>query len=1261
MPEDGPSAGTGLAGRLVSYAESDDREIQMTRRAFHVRARTMIRKIREWGSRTAVPATAALLAGLLALPVAGCGSDSTESTDTGAADVVDAGDVEEPEDTAEPTPDADSGEDAADGFTAPGILCEACSEDGDCGESDDRCLQLPDGNQVCTRFCNPSGESPCPQAFRCANLDDDETTGQCVPERLTCEQRCSGVECGGNRRCNPLNGECEAPLDFCDTGCQLDSMCGDGSEDQCLTLPGTEAPQESICTQTCNPESDDSECPVDSFCTAVAPEEDPTAGVCFPLGGTCVDRCTDQSCPEGQNCNVRTGECEGAQFSACQTGCSRNAQCGDQNDWCLDLGIGEGPNCWIGCGEGAEACPSNYECQQLAGTTLSLCLPESRSCSECTDVSCLPGGACNPQTGTCEVLDCRETGCPDGEACDPRSTSCVEIGRSCSGGSWAADCDNVVTGCTSRRPGTSGTCEAICSSDADCSSEESCIDTNLEKFCLEEDLGGPGTCGTLRRSGTEVGEGCSSSSDCGPSAPTCVRGGDIDGYCSRTCTSDTDCSGAQQCARGPSGQRVCTPVQCRCAATIGAGAAVRGALQSALQTLGFDLCDVRSNTEGALALQSLANTPLAAERLAGWLEFPIAGIRDAAGAADSAEPSTDAPGSILESAAEAAGISISAQAGSFPFSGSNSKLTQAAAELTRAAGGSPNISALEAEAQKVPSGFQDVAAPIVREVADAYRSRDQALQSAGWGATRRNEAFTGAHYLLLPGTAALVSQAPDLSQSGVAADYRAFPTRKMADAAADVAATISSAQSNASGRSGWTGFTYSVDTPAGKIVLGDAGDTVYDSSNSSFSGDIAVLIDAGGSDTYRISAGANTSVSNGVSVAVDLGGEDTYTYDKVGDPLDTQNLLPSDSAGRQNRSARGEGPISLSETSRQGAGRVGIGMLIDYGTSADEYESLRMSQGAAVFGVGLLYDAGGGDALRAEALSQGAALGGLGVVGSAAGNDSYEVWHAGQGFGAASGTGVLFDRGGDDTYTAVRGESNGGGVLYFSQVDTGSSNRNLAQGAGAGVASTSNSTGLGGGLGILRDASGGDTYEAGTYAQGFGTVRGVGVLSDSSGVDRYGARAYVQGAGRRFGGGLLDERAGDDTYNESVSSRQLGQGIGEAYGWGGFVEGGGADEITYGSPGGGFGLDGGFGIAANAGGSDTHDIGSQTGWGTATNTAMMGDPLDGVLTFGAFVDAGGASDTYLRPQISGSGIGDGATWLQPDPPTSAEKGVGVDQ
>ena len=1177
------------------------------------------------------------------------GDDSSGAADAGDASIMDGGPDTEPEDAVADT--EPSGPDVE-----PGSLCAPCSDDSVCGGSEDRCVTLADEKSHCMRACDPEKESPCPQGYDCRVVDSMTNEAQCLPLNLTCTDRCSGKSCPDGEVCEPLTGECTEKLDLCDTGCTVNAVCGDGPEDRCVSA----SENERFCATGCDPDAMTSDCPVDYVCHS-------DLEVCVPLLSTCKDRCSNKTCPDGENCNIYTGKCEPAKYGACEKGCTKHTQCGGQDDLCLDLGLDDGAHCFLDCGDMGDTCPAGYSCRQLTNADLYLCIPDSMRCKMCQNKSCYPGGACDPSTGMCTELDkdCTKTGCPEGYACDARSTDCVEIGRSCSGDTWAKDCDNLVTTCTTHRSGTTGSCERICATKGDCLPSQDCVSTNLRKLCLGDDRGGPEVCGTLHEKGRNVGSPCSSNGDCSGGAPTCVTGGNIDGFCSKTCMNDGDCAGSQRCAPGPSGAKVCIPTQCECATDPGIGSELRKGLTTALQNVGIGMCDVAIDANVAGELVELGETPLASDRIDGRLELPLSGQRHASSDAASLDKASDSPEDALERAAAAAGVSISASAGSYSFGGSTSKLTQAVSKLITASGGSPNTSMLEMKASSVPSKFQDFAAPIIAAVADAYTAREMALTGAGWKSMQRKSAFDGAPYLLLPGTNAQKMAAPDLSKMSALKPYRFFPAKKFGKSAADLAATISQASGSVGNTSGWTGFSYVVDTPAGKVVLGDATKTTYDpGSNSALKGDIAVIIDPAGDDTYKVPAGANTSVSNGVSLVVDLGGKDTYSYDKVGDMRDTSHLLTSDGDGRQKPAGpigQNNGPVSLSATARQGAGRVGIGMLIDYGNADDTYESLRMSQGASVFGVGLLFDAGGADKFRAEALSQGAALGGLGVVWSAGGGDDYKVWHAGQGFGAASGTGILFDRAGVDSYEAVQGDTGGKAVLYYSSADRGSSNRNLAQGAGAGVESAMMTTGLAGGYGILRDVAGGDTYASGTFAQAYGTVRGMGVLSDGGGNDVYRGRVLVQGAGQYFGAGVFHETAGNDKYNKNARLRRDGQGFGEAYGWGVFFDVGGSDQVVYGNPGGGMGLDGGIGFAFFGAGKDTHDLSSLAGWGFAQNTAKMGDPLADAMTLGVFLDAGGDKDTYNRPQIQMTNIGNDSTWLQPKPATDVKKGAGVDQ
>lgn len=1208
----------------------------------------------------------------------GCSGDpggpdggSTPVDGSDAVDAADAGDVAEPRDgdagdAGETTDgdDLDGGDgDGGDAVTAPDFLCNSCTADGECGGSDDECISLAGGEQVCGLGCDLSQKSPCPSGYRCATQEEGAEQGQCVPDELTCRDRCEGVECGEGQVCDPLRGECRERLGLCDTDCTADKVCGDGSDDRCISVPGTES--ERICATGCNPEADNPSCPVNYQCVATRPDVAPEEGICYPLEGTCVDRCSDVDCGEGSNCNRLTGECEEATYGACERGCQSDAQCGRQEDRCLPIGEAAEPHCLIDCSDSGDTCPSGYTCQQIPNSRKDVCVPENQRCTECQDTDCGPREVCDPTSGECVELsrDCKEVGCPEGEVCAPRDGDCVEIGKSCSGDSWAADCgNNIEVGCTTRRDGTSGQCARICSDDSECADGRSCVDTNLESFCLGADLGGPQTCGTLHDASSDVGAPCDSSFDCGGSADRCVSEGALEGFCSRGCSGDGDCPDGHSCRPGPGGTNICLPPQCACAARPAVGSDAREGLSEALQQVGTDQCELVVDTDEASRLEALRSNPLQSDASRRELSLPLEGHAAARNRADQVGSAASTPQGAVVAGGHLAGESVQPASSSFSFSGSHEKLTQAVADLVTAAGGSPDRAALDSKASAVPSGYQDVAAPIVKAVADAVEARDTALDDAGWKASDRQSAFDAAPYLFLPGTSTQEANAPDLSQSSVRQKYRDFPTGELAQASGTLLRAVTEATSDVSNRSSWTGFTFVADTPAGKVIVGDAEDTVYDpSSNSDYQGDVAVLIDAGGNDTYRMPVGANQSASNGVAVHVDLGGQDTYTYPKVGDSsVDESNLMTSDGDGRKSPSGsllQGNGPVSLSTTGRQGAARIGIAASLDFGAADDVYESLRMSQGASVFGVGVLYDEGGNDEYDAEALSQGAALGGIAVHWDGGGDDDYRVWHAGQGFGTAGGAGLLAERGGGDRYEGVQGQSNGDGVLYFSLADRGASNRNLAQGASAGVVSTSSEPGLAGGRGMLHDLAGSDRFRAATYAQGYGSVRGLGALVDVAGDDQYLGRAQVQGSGRLFGGGILDDGAGNDVVQQSSTLHQDVLGFGRRYGWGIYVDRGGDDERYFGTLGGGAGRDGGFGIFVDSGGTDVYNM-SGSGWGSASNSASS-SPVSGAETFGFFVDAGGADDTYDRPNLGG--VANDATWLDPDPSTSTEKGAGVDR
>ena len=117
----------------------------------------------------------------------------------------------------------------------------------------------------------------CAQGYVCEAIDGAVGTF-CVPELLTCEDRCSGVRCDAGQRCDPFTGGCVVE------GCQLNSDC----------------PPTQYCGRS------------DGFCHATG------GGV--GVGGT---QCVNQGeCSAGF-------VCAGSFFPMCSAICDVNADCGN--------------------------------------------------------------------------------------------------------------------------------------------------------------------------------------------------------------------------------------------------------------------------------------------------------------------------------------------------------------------------------------------------------------------------------------------------------------------------------------------------------------------------------------------------------------------------------------------------------------------------------------------------------------------------------------------------------------------------------------------------------------------------------------------------------------------------------------------------------------------------------------------------------------------------------------------------------------------
>jgi hypothetical protein len=389
--------------------------------------------------------------------------------------------------------------------------------------------------------------------------------------------------------------------------------------------------------------------------------------------------------------------------------------------------------------------------------------------------------------------------------------------------------------------------------------------------------------------------------------------------------------------------------------------------------------------------------------------------------------------------------------------------------------------------------------------------------------------------------------------------------------------------------------------------------------------DAWLLIDPGGNDLYTNNAGGAVEIGQ-IAVLIDLDGDDRY----------------------------------LSETPfSQGAAHQGIGLLIDLAGN-DDYQCTSYCQGAALGGVGGLFDFGGQDQMRASQFAQGAAAFGIGLV-HAAGeeNDTYIIDGKGQGFSRTAGTALLQDQGGNDTYRVNdRFKSNysqwtNGRPVFWS----------FAQGASLGFYLRFDETLKNGdpapvtrelfpgGVGVLIDDHGDDTYSGSMYTQGTGYFYGLGMLIDRAGNDSYSASWYGQGAAAHFAIGILLDQAGQDSYR---GINQV-QGNGRDFATGVLIDIAGHDhyQAEDRSQGCGDQYDG-YGILADLAGDDHYQASERSARGYATNSDPERQPSDKrpYLDAGIFLDLAG-QDRYQGP----AGGANHALWID----NKTRRGVGLDE
>jgi len=295
-------------------------------------------------------------------------------------------------------------------------------------------------------------------------------------------------------------------------------------------------------------------------------------------------------------------------------------------------------------------------------------------------------------------------------------------------------------------------------------------------------------------------------------------------------------------------------------------------------------------------------------------------------------------------------------------------------------------------------------------------------------------------------------------------------------------------------------------TPYGKIILGTQQDDIYHIQEK-----IALLIDPAGNDIYQQSTEDLVKLKSSMPLASPFFVKGGLRGFKT--PQHLFNTAIIDLAGHDQ--------YDTTQASGFAFAALGNSLLIDL-SGNDQYRAGHWAQGSAFAGIAALYDFQGNDQYSADSFSQAAALSGTALLIDKQGNDQYKMQHHGQALGLPYGHAVLMDNQGNDQYIMNNG-------LTSSYQHSPTSTESWGQGCGKGFRHI-----LPGGLGILLDTQGHDSFSAGEFAQGGGYYYAMGLLYNSGHEDdNYQGSRYNNGfAAHQAIGGLI-ESGGDDHYQST--------------------------------------------------------------------------------------------------------------------------------
>lgn len=466
------------------------------------------------------------------------------------------------------------------------------------------------------------------------------------------------------------------------------------------------------------------------------------------------------------------------------------------------------------------------------------------------------------------------------------------------------------------------------------------------------------------------------------------------------------------------------------------------------------------------------------------------------------------------------------------------------------------------------------------------------------------------------------SDDPAVNQRDLAM-YRALDMNYLYAAGHDLTLAAQTALTQVSTTLASAGYDWSLATDWGVIVLTGGSDTRHPDRPT------LLIIDTGGNDTY-LNVPSNHSTNNWASVVIDASGNDKYLSDPALEdtPIDRW----------EGRTKKGKfGP---------GSAVFGVSLLFD-GAGNDLYRTHRPGIGSATMGCAVVYDREGDDVYDAYTDAQGFGKFGIGLLEDAAGKDTYSGFYQVQGCGQTGGFGMLIDRTGDDVYVA------NDTLLDFPSPQSRDHNANMSQGCGNGRrADYLDGHSLSGGIGILYDVEGNDTYSCGVFGQGVGYWEGVGMLWDSSGTDKYTGQWYVQGAAAHFAIGYLEDETGDDHY---AAGMNMALGAGHDFSVGILIDRSGFDKYKAPNLSLGAGNANGVGLFLDIRGDDAYEsVGLTLGKGAE---APKGTLRERGLCLGIFMDLAG-TDAY-PPGVSWAKNGSRSVNWTDKGPTAAESQLGI--